>query len=350
MTARALSLLFLGALAVAGCRIAAFFPRFFARTVELGFQDIARVPHKLENPVRPDAELAVLWVGHATVLVQIGDRFVLTDPVFTDTVGQVSKRLVEPGIDAENLPPLDVVLVSHMHFDHQSLGSLERIEPKVRDLIVPQRGLVYVPGFSFRTWELATFESWERDGLRVTAVPVRHNGFRYGIDGDWMTTSYTGYVVEYAGRSVYFGGDTATTRGFRATAERFPSLDLAILPIAPIHPREFMCRAHIDPEQAVQAFRELGARYLVPMHFDTFVNSFDEVGEAPRELTRVARASGVADRLVLLRIGEQRVLERVQRTSGSASVQSRSKTATTGKWSELPAATTRAESGSSPRP
>jgi L-ascorbate metabolism protein UlaG (beta-lactamase superfamily) len=349
LRASILGLVFAVGLAAGGCRIATFFPRFLARTVELGFQDIAPVAHKLTDPVRPDAELAILWVGHATVLVQIGDRFVLTDPVFTDTVGQVSKRLVEPGIDAENLPPIDVTLVSHMHFDHLSLGSLERIETKVRDLIVPQRGLVYVPGFPFRTWELATWESWERDGLRVTAVPVRHNGFRYAIDGEWMTTSYTGYVVEYAGRTVYFGGDTAATRGFRAAAERFPAIDLAILPIAPIYPREFMCRAHIDPGEAIQAFLELGARYLVPMHFDTFVNSTDELGEAPRELTEAARRAGVRERVVLLEIGEQRVLERVRRMP-DAGDQSRSKTATTGKWSELPAATTSAESGSSPRP
>lgn len=310
--ARGFRLAVLCALALAGCRVATFMPRFLARTIELGFTDIRPVEHKIQDPVRPEAELAVLWVGHATVLVQIADRFVLTDPVFTDTVGQVSKRLVEPGIDAEALPPLDMVLVSHMHFDHLSLGSLERIEPKVRDLIVPQRGLVYVPGFSFRTWELATWESWERDGLRVTAVPVRHNGFRYGLDGEWMTTSYTGYVVEYAGRTVYFGGDTAMTQGFRATAERFPSIDLAILPIAPIHPREFMCRSHIDPSEAIRAFLELRARRLLPMHYDTFINSFDEFGEAPRELERAATASGVRDRLVLLSIGEQRVLERVE--------------------------------------
>lgn len=312
MRARFLRFAVFAALALAGCRIATFMPRFLARTVELGFTDIRPVEKKIMNPVRPDAELAVLWVGHATVLVQIGDRFVLTDPVFTDTVGQVSKRLVEPGIDAEVLPPLDMVLVSHMHFDHLSLGSLERIESKVRDLVVPQRGLVYVPGFSFRTWELATWESWERDGLRVTAVPVRHNGFRYGLDGEWMTTSYTGYVVEYAGRTVYFGGDTAMTQGFRATAERFPSIDLAILPIAPIHPREFMCRSHIDPAEAVRAFLDLKAQRLLPVHYDTFINSFDEFGEAPRELERAAMASGVRDRLVLLNIGEQRVLERTR--------------------------------------
>jgi L-ascorbate metabolism protein UlaG (beta-lactamase superfamily) len=308
LNGRVLLLVALAALTTASCRIVTFFPRFLGRTIELGFQDIRTVQSKITDPVRRDAELAVLWVGHATVLVQIADKFVLTDPVFTDTVGQVSKRLVEPGIATEDLPALDVVLVSHMHFDHLSLGSLDRIEAKVKDLVVPQRGLVYVPGFSFRTWELATWESWERDGLRITAVPVRHNGFRYGIDGEWMTTSYTGYVVEYAGRTVYFGGDTAVTEGFRATAKRFPKIDLAMLPIAPIHPREFMCRAHLDPSEAVQAFRDLGARYMLPIHYDTFVNSFDEVGEAPQKLLRLADAGHLVDRVLLLRVGEQRVV------------------------------------------
>ena len=308
MNCRGLLLVVLVALATASCRIVTFFPRFLGRTVELAFQDIRPVQPKITDPVRRDAELAALWVGHATVLIQIADKFVLTDPVFTDTVGQVSKRLVEPGIAVESLPALDVVLVSHMHFDHLSLGSLDRIETKVKDLVVPQRGLVYVPGFSFRTWELATWESWERDGLRITAVPVRHNGFRYGLDGEWMTTSYTGYVVEYAGRTVYFGGDTAVSQGFRATAKQFPNIDLAILPIAPINPREFMCRAHLDPPEAIQAFRDLGARYMLPIHYDTFVNSFDEVGEAPRKLLRLAETGHIGDRVLVLGIGEQRVV------------------------------------------
>ena len=309
MRARVLALAILAALAVTSCRVVTFVPRVLFRTVELSFQDIRPVPHKLSDPVRPGAGLAVLWVGHATALVQLGDKFILTDPVFTDTVGQLSKRLVEPGILPENLPPIDAVLISHLHFDHLSQGSLERIESKVKDLIVPQRGLVYVPRYEFRTWELARWERWEQGGLRITAVPVRHVGYRYGMDGDWMTTSYTGYVIEYAGHTVYFGGDTGYGAGFRETAARFPKIDLALLPIAPIEPRDFMCRVHLDPNDAVRAFVDLRARYLVPIHFDTFLNSDDEFGAAPRELERVVSAARLNDRLVLLAHGEQRVLE-----------------------------------------
>lgn len=291
-----------------------FIPRVLGRTLALSFEDVRPVTNKLRDPVRPDAGLSVLWIGHASALVQIEDKFVLTDPVFTDTVGQISKRLIEPGLEPKALPPLDAVLVSHMHFDHLSLGSLEMIEGKVRDLFVPQRGLLYVPGFSFPSWELARWESWEKDGLRVTAVPVRHVGFRYGMDGEWMTTSYTGYVVEYAGYTVYFGGDTGYTRGFRQTAERFPKIDLALLPIAPIEPRDFMCRTHLDPDEALRAFHDLRARYLVPIHFDTFVNSDDALGVAPRELQRLAAQQQLGARLVFLSHGEQRVLEPSRRS------------------------------------
>ena len=97
---------------------------------------------------------------------------------------------------------------------------------------------MYVPSSRAPTIELPSYQSYEIDGLRVTAVPVEHNGWRYSGDREWMTKSFTGYVIEYRGLSVYFGGDTAYTPAFRETRARFPHLDLAILPIAPLHPRD----------------------------------------------------------------------------------------------------------------
>jgi N-acyl-phosphatidylethanolamine-hydrolysing phospholipase D len=251
-------------------------------------------------------------VGHATVLIQIDDKLILTDPVFTDTVGQASKRLVEPGLDPEDLPPVDAVIISHMHFDHLSLGSLSMIEPKVRMLLVPQGGLVYVPNYAFDANEVPTWTAWSNGDLRITSVPVRHSGFRYGADQEWMKTSFTGYVIEYHGLSVYFGGDTAYQReDFESTRQRFPSLDLALIPIAPIEPRAFMESKHVDPVEAVQAFFDLGALRMMPIHFDTFVNSTDHVGDATRVLRRVMAERGLGeDRVAILEVGEQRVLIR----------------------------------------
>jgi L-ascorbate metabolism protein UlaG (beta-lactamase superfamily) len=268
------------------------------------------VANRITQPRRPDARLAVLWVGHATVLVQMDDKFILTDPLLENTVGQLTRRLQEPGIDPANLPPLDAVVVSHMHFDHLSLGSLDAIEPRVHRLLVPQGGLVYVPNYAFDARELPTWQSFEEGGLRITAVPVKHVGFRYGVDAAWMKTSFTGYVFEYHGLTVYFSGDTAyDAERFREAAARFPSIDLALIAIAPIHPRSLMEATHVDPAEAVQAFLDLGARTMVPIHYETLVNGFDAPGEARATLVKVMKDRGLGeDRVRILPIGGQAVI------------------------------------------
>src|SRR6478735_12773163 len=95
------------------------------------------VAHKISDPRRPEARLSALWVGHATVLLQLDDRFVLTDPVFAHSLLQVSPRLVEPGLDPERVPPLAAVVISHMHMDHLSFSSLDLLEQRTPIVLVP---------------------------------------------------------------------------------------------------------------------------------------------------------------------------------------------------------------------
>jgi len=266
-------------------------------------------PPAHDGPVAAGSRLSVLWLGHATMLIQMDDKWILTDPFLVDTMGQIQRRVSPVGLDAKRLPALDAVLISHMHPDHLSLGSLERIERKVRRLFVPEGGLVYVTDFAFDARELRTWRSFEESGLRITAVPVDHVGGRYGIDSAWMTKSFTGYVVEYHGLSVFFGGDTAyDRRDFQRTRVLFPHLDLALLPIAPMHPRAHMRTLHMDPDEALDALSDLGARTMIPMHFDTLVAGTDAPGEARELLALQARARGMSDRVDLLRIGERRVV------------------------------------------
>lgn len=281
-----------------------------------------RAVTKTKRPVTEDARLAVVWVGHATALVQIEDKVILTDPVFTSTVGQLRKRLVEPGLDPADLPPVDAILVSHMHVDHLSLGSLEMIERKVRNALLPAGGTAYLTGgFSFPAYELRPWQAWEKDGLRVTAVPVDHVGWRYGIDEAWMTHSFTGYVVEYRGIKVYFGGDSAYNQAmFVETGQRFPKIDLALLPIAPIQPRSVMREWHLDPAQAVQAFVDLGAARMVPIHYGTFVTSTDEAGDPLRELSAAQKKLDLGAREIApLAIGERRVFVKAAPSTAPAS-------------------------------
>ena len=271
-----------------------------------------KVANKIRDPKRPDARLAVLWVGHATVLLQIDDIFILTDPVFTRTVGELSPRLVEPGLDAVDVPSLAVVTVSHMHFDHLSFDSLGMIENRTPILLVPPGVRSILPRFDFESRELSPWEAYESRGLRITAVPVRHVGGRWGIDQAWNNKAFTGYVFEYHGLSVYFGGDTAfDANDFKATQLRFQGLNLALLPICPNQPRDFMQKTHMGPSQALDAFALLGAERMVPIHFDTFINSDDAPGECPRLLRQTAQGRKLEDdRVAILEIGEQRVFIR----------------------------------------
>jgi L-ascorbate metabolism protein UlaG (beta-lactamase superfamily) len=269
----------------------------------------AKLEHKIHDPRRPDARLSVLWIGHATALVQMDDVFVLTDPVFTRTVGELSPRLVEPGLDPEDLPPLAAVVVSHMHFDHLSYESLDMIESKTPIVLLPPGAKSALPRYAFESRELDRWESYD-GAVRVTAVPVRHVGGRWGIDQAWNARAFTGYVIEHHGLSVYFAGDTAfDASDFAATRARFPALDLALLPICPTAPRDFMRRTHMDTIEALDAFSLLGARRMVPLHYDTFINSDDAPGDCPRLLRQhMAERTLRDDRVSILSIGEQRVL------------------------------------------
>jgi len=268
------------------------------------------VAHQIVDPKRPEARLAALWIGHATVLIQLDDRFVLTDPVFAHSLAQASPRLVEPGLAPERIPALAAVVVSHMHFDHLSFGSLDRIEQRTPVVLVPPGVRANMPRYSFEIRELERWASWEHEGLRITAVPVQHVGGRYALDAAFETRAFTGYVLEYHGLSVYFGGDTGyLPSAFKATRARFPTLSLALLPICPDAPRDFMQYTHVSPNQALDAFALLGAQHMIPIHFDTYINSDDALGACPSELRARMQARGLSDdQISILAIGEQRVL------------------------------------------
>jgi N-acyl-phosphatidylethanolamine-hydrolysing phospholipase D len=296
------------ALVALSCSSCSFAARALVRTIDVPSPPPA-APYKLRDARRPDARLVVSWIGHATALVQIDDKYVLTDPVFTSSVGGISRRLVAPGMDAADLPELAAVVVSHMHMDHFSYDSLAMLEDKTSQVLLPLGAKENLPHYAFESRELAHWQSVTLDGVRITAVPVRHVGGRFGLDMAWNAESFTGYVFEYHGLSVYFGGDTAYDGElFQAARAHFATLDLAILPICPISPREYMKLVHMDPLEALDAFEVLGAKFMVPIHFDTFINSGDEPGECPRVLrSEIAKRNIAAERVPILEIGQQQV-------------------------------------------
>jgi L-ascorbate metabolism protein UlaG (beta-lactamase superfamily) len=250
-------------------------------------------------------------VGHATVLIQIHDKVLITDPVFTNTIGLLAKRSVGPGIDANSIPRLHAILISHIHMDHFNYSSLGLL-PRTARLFVPSGGIEYTPEFGFReTLPVRPWQVFEEDGLRITAVPVQHFGGRYGFDAGWNSEpTWTGYVIEYQGTTVFFAGDTGYNPEFFKEIGRRFHIDVALLPIAPVEPRQFMSRVHVDPKEAIQIFEDVGAKLMIPIHHDTFFQGLEPTPSyAKAILQKLMEEHGLQNRVKILEIGEQIILK-----------------------------------------
>jgi len=271
---------------------------------------IPAAPHMIATPVLPGAQLAVSWVGHATVLIQMHDKLIITDPFFTNTIGIVARRSVKPGLDPNILTKVDFTLVSHLHFDHFNFGSLDML-PKGGELVIPNGALQYTPDLGFKDVdELKPWESIERDGVRITAVPVQHFTGRYGFDGAWLgTLGYTGYVIEYRGLVVFFAGDTGyNPEMFKEIGRRY-KVDVAIIPIAPGGGSGIGGRVHVNPVGALTILKEVGAKYVLPMHHGTlFYGSDANPTEAIDRLRDAAEKEGLTDKVIALKMGEQKII------------------------------------------
>ncbi len=177
--------------------------------------------NKIYKPVRDDVRLSALWVGHVTVLLQIDDKVIITDPFLTNNIAELQKRVVEAGIEIDSLDNIDIILLSHSHFDHTNLGSLGLLEERFPDakLVFPKGLEEFLPDYSFdfipmkkadEKNKVYTGESKIIGGVKITSVAAFHWGGRYGLDGlIWGYDTYTGYIIEYNGITVYFSGDTA---------------------------------------------------------------------------------------------------------------------------------------------
>ncbi len=290
-----------------GCN--SFLTRFIAKSFEQLPVSPDTVEAKIEHPVFPQVGLSVLWVGHATCLIQIGDKVFLTDPIFTNTAGMISKRRIEPGILPSSIDRLDYILISHIHFDHLSYSSLSLL-PKTAIMLLPPGGVEYTPEFGFSEYrEMNPWTTFEADGVRITAVPVKHFDGRYGFDVAWLDHhTYTGYVIEYQGKTVFFAGDTGyDPEMFKEIGRKF-AIDIALIPIAPIEPHDFMMRVHTDPKEALQIFEDVGAKFMIPIHHRTFMQGLDSsLTLAQDQLKLLVSERHIENRVMIFRIGEQRI-------------------------------------------
>lgn len=258
-----------------------------------------------------NAAVAVTWFGHSTFLVRIGGRTVLTDPVFSDHVGiglARLDRLVPVLPDPALIDRLDAVIVSHADLDHLDMPTLRSLAARFpgAHLYVPAgtRRLAAASGFR-HVVELPWYESASVGGLRITAVPAIHGVRRPAFATDSM--HWGGYVLEGAGRRVYFAGDTGAGEIFADIRRKVGRVDYALVPAGAWAPREFQAAYHVDPEEALAIARTLGARLAIAAHWGTLPLSPEPATE---QKARFLAAGTRTTRAAVMRIGETRVLDR----------------------------------------
>jgi L-ascorbate metabolism protein UlaG (beta-lactamase superfamily) len=245
--------------------------------------------------------VAITWIGHASFLIQFTDLNVLIDPNFANWLFLL-KRIKRAGLRIRDLPPIDLVLLTHAHFDHFHKPTLRRLpHPKIG--VMPRgvgdlaRGL----GFS-RVIELEWWESFAQAEWCVTFTPSKHWGARTLHD---KHRGYGGFILEHQGRMIYHAGDSAYFHGFKEIGRKFAP-EIALLPIGAYHPESFR-RVHIGPDDAVRAFKDLRAKVFVPMHYGTFKLSFEALDEPARWLMEIAEAEKLTSQIKILDAGVPKV-------------------------------------------
>ncbi len=268
-------------------------------------RDIAAPPFKPRPGDWSENEITICWLGHATALINFFGVHILTDPAFSKRIGiswglgvAGPKRHFAPALDISELPPIDVVLLSHAHMDHMDLPSLAGFgastvvatAKKTRDILAGSRSPI-----AELSWGEQRSVRCPNGEIAIEAFEVKHWGQRWPSE---IVRGYNGYVLRREGKTLLFGGDTAHTPLFRNLRSGGP-FEAAIMPIGAYRP---WIRNHCTPEEAVSMANEAGARYIVPVHHQTFRLS-DEPFKEPIERLELA-LEDEPERLALRQVGE----------------------------------------------
>jgi L-ascorbate metabolism protein UlaG (beta-lactamase superfamily) len=256
-----------------------------------------------------NGDMGVTFIGHSSFFLQVGGENVMIDPNFARWLF-VLKRLRKPGVKVRDLPAVDLVLITHAHFDHLHRPSLralvqhtKRLRGSAPTAVVPEHVFDLVADLGFRdVIELNWWNSFRHRNVTITHVPSKHWGARMLRDAH---RGFGGYVLRDGKHSVYHAGDTAYFSGFREIGMRLGP-QLALLPIGAYNPPQFR-NVHTSPADAMRAFLDLNSRWMVPMHYGTFRLSHEPMDEPLQLLERAAHQAGVHDRVLVLTEGVTKI-------------------------------------------
>ncbi len=256
---------------------------------------------------------SVTWIGHSSFLIQLGGHSILTDPVWSKKSGVGPfgpTRLVPPGLRLIDLPPIDLVLISHNHYDHLDDVTIRWLGNRPTYLVPARLGSWFQARGGTKVHECNWWEGVDALGLHFDFVPTQHWSRR--TPWDMNTTLWGGWILSDGRHKLYFAGDSAYFSGFKMIGERYPGIDVALMPIGAYEPRWFMQSAHVNPEEAGQAFLDVGARIIIPMHWGTFRLSTERMDEPPKRLAAWWEKQGLdpANNWTLA-IGETRFVDEV---------------------------------------
>jgi L-ascorbate metabolism protein UlaG (beta-lactamase superfamily) len=246
-------------------------------------------------------QVALTWIGHASFLVQTAEHNILIDPNWANWL-VVIRRLKRAGLAIRDLPQIDLVLITHAHFDHLDRRTLRKVAEN-QPIVVPSgvSSLVEDLGFKQRH-EMKWWDTWEHAGLKITFTPAKHWGARMLVD---KHRGYGGYSIEYKGRKIYHVGDTAYFPGFREIGERLEP-EIVLMPVGAYEPPSFR-DVHISPEDAVKAFQELRGKVMVPMHWGTYRLSYEPMHEPAQRVMLAAAKAEVLPQIKFLTEGMPQV-------------------------------------------
>ena len=266
----------------------------------------------LEQYNKNNDNVKITWLGHASYIINIEGMTILTDPFLSKYAGPKGigpKRFVKAGISIKNLPKIDLILISHSHYDHLDVKTLKKINNKKNiKVLVPLNLKKTISKCGYNNIsELDWHDKEIINGIRITSVPAIHWSRRLGQKRN--TTLWCGYMIQKKEKKIYFSGDVAYGEVFKVIGNKYGPVDLSIVPIGAYKPREMMRTSHVTPEEAVQVTKDIKSKNILGMHWGTIRLSAEDLWEPPIRFEKSAKLQGYEEKNVWkLAIGETKSL------------------------------------------